>query len=113
MDLIWVNKAQYLGDYRLGLSFSNGENLMTWERGAPNVPYVYNVRVTGNGMLTVTVNGETVGAYTAADGAKELRFTSELASNAIQFAYAPGDGDVGGAELYGFNHSGGLVISFR
>ena len=25
MDLIWVNKAQYLGDYRLGLSFSNGE----------------------------------------------------------------------------------------
>ena len=26
MDLIWINKAQYLGDYRLGLSFSNGEN---------------------------------------------------------------------------------------
>ena len=25
MDLIWINKAQYLGDYRLGLSFSNGE----------------------------------------------------------------------------------------
>ena len=25
MDLIWVNKAQYLGDYRLALSFSNGK----------------------------------------------------------------------------------------
>ena len=25
MDLIWVNKAEYLGDYRLALSFSNGE----------------------------------------------------------------------------------------
>ena len=26
MNLIWVKKAQYLGDYRLALSFSNGEN---------------------------------------------------------------------------------------
>ena len=25
MNLIWINKAQYLGDYRLALSFSNGE----------------------------------------------------------------------------------------
>ena len=95
------------------LTFADGTISMTWEKGRINAPYIYNVRVTGNGTLTVTVNGETVGTYTAADGAKELRFTSELASNAIQFAYAPGDGDVGGAELYGFNHSGGLVISFR
>ena len=95
------------------LAFTDGTVSMTWDKGNRNAPYIYNVRVTGNGTLTVTVNGETVGTYTAADGAKELRFTSELASNAIQFAYAPGDGDVGGAELYGFNHSGGLVISFR
>ena len=25
MNLIWVNSAKYLGDYRLALSFSNGE----------------------------------------------------------------------------------------
>ena len=93
------------------LSFSNGEILMTWERGAPNVPYVYNVRVTGNGMLTVTVNGEVVGTYTSANGAQELRFISELEANVLQFAYAPGAGDTGGAELFGFLHSNGLIIS--
>ena len=25
MNLIWINNAKYLGDYRLSLSFSNGE----------------------------------------------------------------------------------------
>ena len=25
MNLIWINSAKYLGDYRLSLSFSNGE----------------------------------------------------------------------------------------
>ena len=25
MNLIWINSAKYLGDYRLELSFSNGE----------------------------------------------------------------------------------------
>ena len=25
MDLIWINNAEYLGDYRLALSFSNGK----------------------------------------------------------------------------------------
>ena len=25
MNLIWINNATYLGDYRLSLSFSNGE----------------------------------------------------------------------------------------
>ena len=24
MDLIWINNAKYLGDYRLALTFSNG-----------------------------------------------------------------------------------------
>ena len=93
------------------LSFSNGEILMTWEKGTSDVPYIYNVRVTGNGALTVTVNGEVVGTYTSTDGAQVLRFDSELAANALRFAYAPGAGDTGGAELFGFRHSNGLIIS--
>ena len=28
MNLIWINSAKYLGDYRLELSFSNGEVLV-------------------------------------------------------------------------------------
>ena len=95
------------------LAFAEGTVLMTWEKGTTNAPYIYNVRVTGNGTLTVTVNGETAGSYTAADGAQELRFTSDLAANALQFVYVPGDGDTGGAELYGFSHTVGFTISFR
>ena len=95
------------------LAFAEGTVLMTWEKGTTNAPYIYNVRVTGNGTLTVTVNGETAGSYTAADGAQELRFTSDLAANALQFVYVSGDGDTGGAELYGFSHTSGFTISFR
>ena len=95
------------------LVFADGTVSMTWEKGQINAPYIYSVRVTGNGTLTVTVNGTVIGAYAATDGAKDLRFTSDLASNALQFTYVPGDGDTGGAELYGFTHVMGTIISFR
>ena len=95
------------------LAIADGTVSMTWEKGSSHAPYIYNVRVTGNGTLTVTVNGEVVGTYTSADGAQKLRFISELAANALQFAYVPGAGDTGGAELYGFLHSNGFVISLH
>ena len=31
----------------------------------------------------------------------------------LQFAYEPGAGDTGGAELYGFLHANGFSISIR
>lgn len=95
------------------LTFADGTVSMTWEKGQINAPYIYNVRVTGSGTLTVTVNGEVVGMYTAANGAQELRFTSDLVANALQFVYVSGDGDTGGAELYGFSHISGLIILLR
>ena len=95
------------------LAIAEGAVLMTWEKGTTNAPYIYNVRVTGSGTLTVTVNGEVVGMYTAANGAQELRFTSDLVANALQFVYVSGDGDTGGAELYGFSHTSGLIILLR
>lgn len=95
------------------LVFSDGAVLMTWAKGQVEARYSCIVRVTGNGSLSVMVNGETVGTYTSADGAQEIRFESDLATNALEFGYTPGDGDTGGAELYGFTHSNGLVISFR
>ena len=95
------------------LAIAEGAVLMTWEKGTTNAPYIYNVRVTGSGTLTVTVNGEVVGMYTAANGAQELRFTSDLVANALQFVYVSGDGDTGGAELYGFSHTCGLTILLR
>lgn len=95
------------------LTFADGTVSMTWEKGSSNAPYSYNIRVTGNGTLTVMVNGETVGTYTSATGAQELRFISEFEANALQFTYAPGDGDTGGAELFGFLHTNGFVISLH
>ena len=95
------------------LAFSEGAVLMTWEKGASNAPYTCNVCVTGNGTLTVMVNGETVGSYTQADGAMELRFRSELDANQLRFDYVPGANDDGGAELYGFSHTRGLAIVIR
>lgn len=95
------------------LTFADGTVSMTWEKGQINAPYIYNVRVTGSGTLTVTVNGEVVGMYTAANGAQEFRFTSDLVANALQFVYVSGDGDTGGAELYGFSHTSGLTILLR
>ena len=59
------------------------------------------------------MNGETVGSYTQADGAKELRFRSELDANQLRFDYVPGANDDGGAELYGFSHTRGLAIVIR
>ena len=104
------SNATLVGDR---LTFTDGTVSMTWEKGPGKAPYGFTVRVTGTGTLTVTANGAVVGAYTAAEGAKELRVTSELASNALQFAYVPGHGDVGGAELYGFSHAGGFILTFR
>ena len=95
------------------LTFADGTVSMTWEKGQINAPYIYNVRVTGSGTLTVTVNGEVVGMYTAANGAQELRFVSDLAANVLGFEYAAVENDVGGVELYGFLHVNGTVISFR
>ena len=95
------------------LMFADGTVSMTWEKGSSHAPYSYNIRVTGNGTFTVTMNGETVGAYTSADGAQELRFISERLMNELQFAYTPGAGDTGGAELYGFLHANGFSISIR
>ena len=95
------------------LAFSDGTVLMRWAKGSGNMRYYFRVRVTGNGTLVVKVNGEVVGTYTSADGAREIRFESGLATNALEFAYAPGDGDTGGAELFGFVHFKGLIIYFR
>lgn len=72
----------------------------------------YNVKVTGTGTLTVTVNGVAT-TYTSADGAKKLRLDSDLAQNALTFAYEPGVGDTGYAELSGFRRYAGFSLIVR
>ena len=72
----------------------------------------FNVKVTGTGTLTVTVNG-VAATYTSADGAQRLKFKSGLDPSALTFAYAPGEDDTGCAELSGFRSHAGLGLIVR
>lgn len=83
-----------------------GKVVVDWP--ARGTQYECNVKVTGTGTLTVTVNGVAT-TYTAADGAQKLAFDSELAQNALSFVYTPGEDDTGWAELSGFRRNVGLV----
>lgn len=63
-------------------------------------------------LVTVTVNSVAT-TYTSADGAKQLRLDSDLAQNALTFAYEPGVGDTGYAELSGFRRYAGFSMIVR
>jgi len=96
------------------IAISNGVVEAVWTSpGNRRRSYRFTVRVTGAGTLTVRVNGEAFASVTAADGAKELAFLNALASNSLSFAYAPGDGDTGAAELRNFSSGAAMTISFR
>ena len=48
MNLIWINSAKYLGDYRLSLSFSNGQLdgwTVSWQDGRLDIApeYLYEI----------------------------------------------------------------------
>ena len=63
------------------------------------VKYAVPISVTGDGSLEVFLNGESVGSYVRADGAKTLAFKNRLAANALSFVYVPTADDVGCAEI--------------
>ena len=62
--------------------------------------YAVPVEVTGTGALSVSLNGEELAVLTSADGPQTIAFRNNLAENALEFAYAPGEDDAGGA-LFG------------
>ena len=75
--------------------------------------YSGTMRVTGNGTLTVTRNGEAFKTVTSADGEQTFQFFSSAAQEELAFAYAPGEGDTGAALLSSFAASQGLTIILR
>jgi hypothetical protein len=80
-----------------------------------NVLCVIPVRVTGGGVLTVTLDGEELGSVSADDGEVRLSFMNKLESQRLVFAYTPAE-NVGGAAFVGrFTRSrlAGLVFSVR
>lgn len=72
------------------------------------------VRVTGNGLLTVTVAGEVVGEFTANGGdVQNMMLALSTAGDAFSFAYVPGKNDVGGAEIVECSRLVGSSIVIR
>ena len=71
------------------------------------------VEVTGTGVLTVSVDGETLATVTAADGLRTMRVVPGGRENTIAFTYVPGLDDTGVAVLYGMKNSLGFQIVIR
>ena len=57
------------------------------------------VKVTGNGVLTIAMNGEAVNSYTLDDGAQTFSYNSMNASESVSFVYVSGESDTGCAEI--------------
>ena len=98
-----------------GVLVTNGVLVATWAKGPSdgNVRHMFNAAVTGNGTLTVLLDGEEFATLTAADGAQTLSFKSADASKNLEFAYVPGEGDAGGARLASFRHENGFRMIIR
>ena len=73
-------------------------------------PCIFKANVTGTGTLTVTKNGETLGTYTQGDN--DVHFFGS-GTMALEFAYEPGENDVGGAVLSGFTADIGTMLILR
>ena len=91
-----------------------GTVTMAWAniRAPRSVRQTYCVEVTGNGTLTVTIDGESTD-YTSADGALKLTRKTMAANTDLSFAYQPGENDTGCAVLSGFERFSGTTLCFR
>ncbi len=71
------------------------------------------VNVTGTGVLSMYLNGELAASFTASGATQEHTFQMPAAGGTFSFAYEPGPGDTGGAEIVEFQRLLGTSIIFR
>ena len=64
-------------------------------------------------LESAVAGDETLATFDAADGAVAFRYRTRTAGNSLTFAYAPGDGDTGGALLAQASGGPGLVFVIR
>ena len=98
-----------------GVVVTNGAMTATWANlsAGKSVRHTFSTTVTGNGILTILLDGDVFATLAATDGAKVFSFMSSDAVNLLEFAYAPGDGDTGGALLASFGSELGFCMSLR
>ena len=89
----------------------SGQELVAGVAASAKPPsHLLRVRVTGAGTLTVTRGGETVGAFTSADGVAELPVAWPASGGELAFAYSESDGY---AEILGADSLTGFQLRFR
>ena len=87
----------------------DGEDLsFAWSMAKRSAPRRGNVRVTGEGTLTLLHNGATFATFTASDGVAEFTLPAAWL-DAFAFAF---EGE-GSADLFGFAAPVGTALSFR
>jgi len=93
-----------------------GESSVVAEWANPSgntLEYVVTMRVTGNGTLTVKLNGERIKEITAATVDPTVTFKNAFASNGLVIDYTPGENDTGFAEILSAKANNGFVLIFR
>ena len=99
MQHVLVKDGELVLDFGYG---SKGRNTRT-----------FTAEVTGNGVLTVTRNGEPFATLTAAAGERVFPVAFSSSPDAFVFSYVPGDADTGGALLSAFKSNIGSVLTFQ
>lgn len=82
---------------------------LTWSSAADDALRTGHVRVTGEGTLTVTKDGEPYATYTEADGEVEFSFAATGRSAAMQFSFA----GEGAADVYSFSSPIGTLMLLK
>jgi hypothetical protein len=105
-----VESADPAAEYRAsGVYLPSGVISLEWDAiDATRVSF--GVQVTGSGTLSVTKDGEKIFGFTAADGSVVQEMAVDTRKSNWVFEYVPGEGDAGGAVLFGFKRHIGLFL---
>ena len=96
-----------------GILIHDGELAANWTRANVRGTCVFDCAVTGGGLLTVLLNGETFASLRSYDGAKKFEFRNNRTENAFTFRYEASDDDTGGALVSKMAWRLGSVLSIR
>ena len=100
-----ASSETYEGEDGKSLVVPTGTVALDWAkpRGCDGGENAFKAQVTGNGTLTITLDGAAFATVVAADGQRAFTYPlTDLPANALTFTYTPGEGDVGAAVLSDF-----------
>ena len=93
-----------------GVTLQDGMAIsIDWNSSTDGVPRFGNVRVTGDGTLTVVKDGAPYATYTSEDGEKEFSFIPVGADVSMTFSFA-GEGS---ADVFGFSAPTGTLLLIK